>query len=330
MLRWPWRADIWPQRGIAAQAALCETLVRLRTPLASSAMQALVQVPARFAKSARKALPAFVHIQITDYADIWVRDCAPFYTSDTCWFAGFNGWDGLDPDYHADFTGRDALVAYFDLNPHQLPVTLEGGNLHTNGAGLGIYVAQSVFTTTRNPSLQASQFHRLLAQQLGLSQVLALETALHSDETGGHVDNILTFLNSSTLALSMTDDPNHPDYARCQQIYAQIQKNRLYVAGQLRVVFLPLPHLYLSEAEAESIAPGEGFQRRVGMPLCASYCNGIRFGNYYAVPQFDCPQDGLAMNQLRQAMPSLELVPVPARALLAGGGGWHCASHTVP
>lgn len=330
MLRWPWRADIWPQRGVTAQATLCETLARLRAPLASLGMQALVQVPARFARSARQALPDFVHIQITEYADIWVRDCAPFYTNDTSWCAGFNGWDGLDPDYQSDFTGRDALVKYFDLSPHQLPITLEGGNLHTNGAGLGIYVAQSVFTATRNPGLQRHQFHRLAGEKLGLSQVLALESALHSDETGGHVDNVLTFLDASTLALSMTDDPDHPDYARCQQIYAQIRNNPLYISGQLRVVFLPLPQLHLSQIEAKSIAPGKGFQRCEGMPLCASYCNGIRFGNYYAVPQFDCHQDGQVVDQLRQAMPSLELVPVPARALLAGGGGWHCASHTVP
>lgn len=330
VVRWPWRADIWPQQGADAQLALVETLQRLRLPLAASGMEALVQVPARFYVQARAALPDFVHLQITDYADIWVRDCAPFYTSQKSLCAGFNGWDGLDPYYQQDFTAREALADYFGLNPAPLPIVLEGGNLHTNGEGLGVYIAAAVLTATRNPALTRDQLHVCLRDELGLRDIVALDAGLQSDETGGHVDNVLTFLDAHTLALSMPKDPENPDYARCQGMYQQLQQSAVVRQRGLRVVALPLPQLYLSETEAAAIAqPAGGFQRTAGMPLCASYCNGIRFGDYYAVPQFDCAEDVLAMAALAQAMPALSLVPVPARALLPGGGGWHCASHTV-
>ncbi|MGX5913655.1 agmatine deiminase family protein [Aliidiomarina sp. Khilg15.8] len=331
VVRWPWRADIWPQQGADAQVALVETLQRLHLPLAASGMEALVQVPARFYAEARAALLDFACIQITEYADIWVRDCAPFYTSEKSWCAGFNGWDGLDPDYQQDFIARDALVDRFGLSPQTLPFVLEGGNLHTNGEGLGVYVAASVLTTTRNPSLDRDQLHACLRNELGLRDIVALDAGLHNDETGGHVDNVLTFLDPHTLALSMPANPAHPDYGRCQRIYQQLQQSAASLSGRLRVVELPLPALSLSAAEADSIRqPAAGFQREKGMSLCASYCNGIRFGDYYVVPQFDCAEDAVAMAALRRAAPKLTLVPVPARALLPGGGGWHCASHTVP
>lgn len=314
-----------------AQAALVETLTRLREPAARLDIALLVQVPARFEASARASLPDFVTVQITEYADIWVRDCAPLYTTDQAWSPGFNGWGGLDPEYSLDFTGRDALNAHFGTVPATLPFIFEGGNLHTDGRGFGIYVASSVLTSTRNPGLTEDELDQYLSAKLGLQEVLALDCGLHSDETGGHVDNVLTFLDAQTLALSMTWEPSHPDYACCQRIYKQLQQSTAVTKRGLRIIELPLPHLQLSKGEAKAIVqPLQGFQRHAGMPLCASYCNGVRLGDYYLVPQFDCAEDNEVMEILRDTMPDLKLVAVPARALLVGGGGWHCASHTVP
>lgn len=295
-------------------------------------IQVVVQVTAPCYQQAVEQLPPYVDIQQASYADIWLRDSGPFYTSDgRAWLAGFNGWQGLDPDYHDDLIGRQELLANFNLKASELPLVLEGGSLHTDGAGTAIYVASSVLTAGRNPGLTHTQLAQFFATYLGIEQLLTVAEGLSCDETGGHVDNLLCFLDAQHIAVTLPDSPTHPEYARCCQVYTQLKALRNRQGNAYTVIPLPMPKLYLSHAEAEAIQPVEGaFPRPAGMPLSASYCNGICLPGCYLLPVFECDEDSMALQRVQQALPDFNVIPVAARDLLAGGGGWHCASHTVP
>ncbi|RUO28872.1 hypothetical protein CWE12_11245 [Aliidiomarina sedimenti] len=351
ILRWPWRTDIWPFQAVAAQQAVVDTLCRLQPLLQARSIQLVLQVHSSSAANAAEQLKTHqlssIQLDVVDYADIWVRDCAPFYVqqSATCsdptslphepgrvvsLLTGFNGWGGLDPDFADDLAARDWLCKRYQLDREPLDLVLEGGSLHTNGEGLLLYVASSVLEPKRNPTLNQETLHQLFRDSFAARNIIALAQGLVCDETGGHADNLLTFLSPRTLAVTLPDDPMHPEYEGCQQTVADLRQQLSEQQLAVELLPLPMPQLQLSEAEALSIRRRSNtLQRPPGMPLCASYCNGIRLGDIYAMPTFGVPEDALARGLIEQAEPRLTVIELPARALLPGGGGWHCASHAV-
>lgn len=328
-MRWPWRPDIWPDAGADAQVALISLLSSLAPLLAARNIELELEVPPASMYHVKPRVPEGVKVAPVEYADIWLRDCAPFYVegeSPVVHTTGFNGWGGLDADFKADLTALDALTARYSLQTKNHSLILEGGSLHTDGAGQIIYVAASILDEKRNPGMKQAQFERFLTQNFAATQCILLEAGLQSDETGGHADNLLTFMDPSNLLLSLPESSQHPDYQRCLNIRAQLERE----LPAVRIHPMPLPVMSLSKEEAERIQPKRGITPRpAGMALTASYCNGIRIADIYVVPQFGVDEDAEVMARLKRTFPHLTLLPANARALLVGGGGWHCASHAV-
>lgn len=333
VLRWPWRPDIWPHAGKSAQTSLLALLHTLAEPLAQRHIDLQLEVPVGKVKQIKPLVPPSVQLIESPYADIWIRDCAPFYVGDgevaptqaqlQSYVGDFNGWGGLDCDYHQDLLAREALCQRFGLTPQALPCILEGGSIHTDGAGTLVYIASSVLDSSRNPKLTEQAFAALLKDYFAASRIIVIVRGLASDETGGHADNLLTFLTPQQCLVSMPE-PHHIDFANAQQCAS------LLIDAGYEVLYADQPELALSASEALHIRRRDGVKPRLaGMPLTASYTNGIRIDNLYVLPQFGVPQDSAMQGMLAAACPSLEIITANARALLVGGGGWHCASHAV-
>lgn len=339
VLRWPWRADIWPNAGQAAQQALLALIEQIQTPLQQRGIGLEVEVPAGLDCPRLATLTTPAQRIVSPYADIWVRDCAPFYVADsapsstqrvTTYCTDFNGWAGLDPDYTYDLLARAQLCERHRLKPTNLPILLEGGSLQTNGEGVIVYVASSILDPKRNPGLTQQAFEALLYKHFAAQAVISLEHGLSYDETGGHADNLLTFLSPDKVLVSAPDDPGDPEYAMCEQLCTRLKETFAGLGRPLHIIRAPLPRLYLSAEEAATIEPRQGSKPRpAGMPLCATYCNGIRIDDLYIAPQFEVAEDAQVLDMLRAHCPELTIIPTNSRALLAGGGGWHCASHSV-
>ncbi|MCC5878700.1 MAG: agmatine deiminase family protein [Idiomarina sp.] len=337
ILRGPGRPDIWPYHGREAQQALLQLIARIHQPMAARGITIQLEIPANALDTIRSRLPAGVEPVVSPYADIWIRDCAPFYFSSTesakrppALCTDFNGWAGLDPDYAGDIQARAHLCQRFQLTYESLDLVLEGGSVQTNGAGVIAYVASAVLDPARNPGLTKAAFEAVLRERFGAASIIAIEHGVSCDETGGHVDNLLSFLSPELVMVSAPDDPEHADYALGVQVTAQLAQHFARLNKPLSIVRTPLPALHLSAAQAASIEPRQKVkQRPAGMPLTASYTNGIRIDDIYMLPQFGVAEDAVVMQLLQRQCPQLEIIPVPGKALLAGGGGWHCASHAV-
>ena len=363
VVRWPWRPDIWPNAGREAQIAVVQLLRAITPPLRQRGIRVELEVPGAYLTLVRNQVPQGVEVIASVYADIWIRDCAPFYvgpaaepsthfgsersvnvdgnlerhaveraagtqhqpTTDVrSYVTRFNGWAGLDTDFADDLSARDELCHRFELKPRKLPIVLEGGSIHTNGRGLLVYIQQAVLEPGRNPLLTQNRLHRLLEHNFCTTKIVALDGGLASDETGGHTDNLMTFLTPSLALVSTPEYPGHPDYANANACADALR------ASDIEVIAAPQPELTLSTEESRSIIKRSGVKYRApGMPLTASYANGIRIEDIYVVPQFGVPEDARVIAAIKAACPQLTILAAPARALLVGGGGWHCASHTV-
>lgn len=348
VLRWPWRPDIWPGAGEAAQEALLILIEQIQAPLQQRGITLELEVPAGLNGPRLASLANTLQTVVSPYADIWVRDCAPFYVVQTpslpsnqrqppvstqnvtAYCTDFNGWAGLDPDYTFDLLARSQLYERYHLQHKHLPIVLEGGSLQTNGEGVIVYVASSIVDPHRNPGLTQQKFENLLYEHFAAQAVIALEHGLSYDETGGHADNLLTFLSPQQVLVSAPEDPHDPEFTICEQLCTKLRETFAALHKPLQIIRAPLPRIYLSAEESAAIEPREGSKPRpAGMPLCATYCNGIRIDDLYIVPQFGVAEDAQVLATLRTHCPELKIIPANSRALLAGGGGWHCASHAV-
>lgn len=71
--------------------------------------------------------------------------------------------------------------------------------------------------------------------------------------------------------------------------------------------------------------------RMVGERMAASYVNFYIANQAVIVPQFDIPEsDRKAVETLQQLFPSRQVVGVPSKEILIGGGNIHCQIQQFP
>lgn len=357
-LRWPYREEIWPQRPGELAPVQQEFLLLLQA-LAEAQIPVNLQVALGHlefvrARLAEQAFSSSLNIQFHElgYGDIWLRDCAPFIAERaqteqqmSAWHFQFDGWGGIDDQFNHDIEARNWLSEKLGLlntgaGVAEDKMVLEGGALHHDGEGTAIACAGSILFRPGNDGLTAAEFRQKLHECFAIEKVLMVPGRLAADETGGHVDNLAVFIAPGEVAIAYTDDASHPDYATCRRVF-DFFADAVDAQGRAFVIHkLPLPRApRLSAAEAVDIKQRHGVRRRIaGMPLMASYVNFLRIncnneqlakgsaGKLIVMPGFGLPSDDVARNLMAKWLPDYRVVTVPARALLVGGGGWHCAS----
>jgi agmatine deiminase len=220
---------------------------------------------------------------------------------------GFNGWGGKflmagDQTIGAELAHDSGLeVATADW-------ILEGGAIDGDGTGLVATTEQCLLNPNRNPALSREAIEARLARDLGLERVLWLGDGLINDHTDGHVDNLARFVRPNTLAVPVAtgaDDPNGAIYADAAA--------RARSFG-VEVVEVPSP----------------GRIEWGGQTQPASYMNFVVSNRLVVVPIFGSPHDKAAVAAIAALFPGRETIGLMADAVLAGGGGFHCASQQMP
>jgi agmatine deiminase len=156
---------------------------------------------------------------------------------------------------------------------------------------------------------------RALRNALGATQVLWLGDGLLNDHTDGHIDTVARFLSPGVVVCmrpSGSDDPNREVLAA---IARDLSSMRDAAGRRLEVVRVPSPG---------SVRDAEG---RV-MP--ASYVNFYLGNRAVVVPTYGTPWDDQAVEEIAALFPGRRTVGVPALAILAGGGAFHCITQQQP
>ena len=260
---------------------------------------------------ARALVSGKVKLERRRYGDVWLRDTGPLVITDGSVRAarrfGFNGWGGkylMDGDQEigaelARDAGLDVLTSGW---------ILEGGALDGDGAGIVATTEQCLLNPNRNPDLSRGGIETRLIADLGFERVLWLGDGLINDHTDGHVDNLARFVAPGVLALPRAtgaDDPNAAIYADARQ-----------------------------RAEAFGVTvrevPSPGRVEREGRIEPASYMNFAITSKLVVVPTFGTPHDADGVAAVAALFPDRDTLGLRADAVLAGGGGFHCASQQMP
>lgn len=334
-LAWPERRDNWRDDALPAQL----TFARIANAI-SEVTKVCVAVSSKQFDHARDLLQPEVRLVEIPYNDAWMRDIGPtVLVNESGERRGiswqFNAWggeyNGLYDNWQQDDLVASSVCDIIGIDHYSAPFVLEGGSIHTDGEGTLYTTEECLLSPGRNPLLTKQQIEEQLKQYLSIEKVIWLPKGLFNDETDGHVDNLMHVIAPGKVVLSWTDDPSDPQYQLSREAEKVLNSQTDAKGREIEIVRLPLPGpLHYSESEAQGIEVSSGMSRAAGERLSASYANFLIVNGYVFLPLLDDRTDAEAISVLQSAMPEHQIIGIPTREVLLGGGNIHCITQQIP
>jgi agmatine deiminase len=333
---WPERPDNWRLGAKPAQRAFAAVAEAI-----SVSEPVTVGVSDGQYEHCRSVLSPAIRVLELSSDDAWVRDTGPtFVTGQDGGVRGvdwrFNAWGGLDGGLYFPWD-RDDRVAQKVLEiegaaRYRAPIVLEGGSIHVDGEGTILTTEECLLHPNRNLGLTREQIERALFEHLGAEKVIWLGAGVFNDETDGHVDNLACFAGPGVVLLTWSDDPADPQAAISRDAEERLLAATDARGRRLEVVRLPSPGpIMITAEEAGGVDERPGsIPRRAGDRMAASYANFFLASTRIVFPLLDERHDEDAARVLAECFPGREVVGVPAREIILGGGNIHCITQQVP
>ena len=314
----PSHGELWEEDLAPAQAEVAALALALAGPGAER-VRLLVRGDA--AEAAARALlgdRSGVEIVRGEFGDIWLRDTGPIFVKEgeetVASAFRFNGWGGkyvLDDDDRV----AEQVAAAAGARRVEHDFVLEGGALDGDGLGTLVTTRQCLTNPNRNRGWTKAVAEAALADALGARKVLWLGEGLANDHTDGHVDNLARFVAPGVVACPVgfgRDDPNTSVYGEAAACLASVTDAR---GVEVQVMRIPSPGRILN---------GDGDV------VPASHMNFLIANEAVIMPVYEERASPLALDALAALFPEREVIGLSSRAILSGGGSFHCLTQQEP
>ncbi len=318
---WPSHPELWAENLASVRIAFAGLVGAI---IEGERAEVLVPDEAneRFARAALPCVraPERVRIHRVPFGDIWLRDTAPLFALNsrgeraTVRFR-FNGWGEKYVLPHDDRVA-ERVAAIAAVGPaFSMPFVLEGGGVDVDGDGSVLTTRQCLQNPNRNPGMSAGEVERAVLESLGAEKVLWLGDGLQNDHTDGHVDTIARFVRPGVVVAMearASDDPNRDVLRAIVHDAAALVDAH---GRRLDVVRIPSPGRVTESG---------------GRVLPASYMNFYIANSCVLVPTYGSPFDDEAVERIGALFPDRRPIGIDARAVLTGGGAFHCITQQEP
>lgn len=332
---YPVRNDIWRNNAKNMQ----EFIIRLVNIVATYEKVFFI-CPIGLSTSIQQSVSKNVELIEMDYDDIWARDISPSFVFDkgnlTCVDWKFNAWGGKKEGAYYPWNSDDDFAQNISnllrLHCKRESIVLEGGAIISDGNGT-IFTTRSVLLNrNRNPFKSKDYIEEILINSTRSQKVIWIKQGLISDETNGHIDNVLSVINSREICIAWTDDRSNPNYNRVRAIYECLADQTNCYGEPYIIHKIPLPPLqYMKKNESlELVANENALERKEGDMLPASYLNFYMLNGAVIIPSFNVDMDADVYSIFESLFPDRKIIQINAREALLGGGGIHCLLHEVP
>ena len=260
-----------------------------------------------------------VRQHVVPHQDLWLRDSGPiFVTRDTevalvDW--DFNGWGNKYPAQLDDEIPTHVARLLDGVTPFHPGLVMEGGSLEVDGAGLAMTTRQCLLSPERNPGVGEAELEAALEGFLGISRVIWLDNGLEGDHTDGHIDTLTRFANETTIVTSVCHDKSDPNHETLAANLDVLRRTLSAGHSLFSIVELPVP---TGRVEFE------------GERLPLTYANFYLTNRSVLVPVYGTREDASALEILGPLFPGRDVIGLPARALITGGGAFHCVTQQQP
>ncbi|MET0183060.1 MAG: agmatine deiminase family protein [Caulobacterales bacterium] len=309
---WPWDESEWG--GDVAPA---------RTEIAAM-VRALsdgdkVRVFARKGEPLETAQAAFgdcAEVIEGEYGDTWLRDTGPIFIrrGGQAVAVGFdvNGWGGKYVMAGDDKVAAQ-VAAHSGVSLTRASFVLEGGAIDCDGEGTILTTRQCLLNPNRNAWSEADA-ERALGDALGVKKIIWIDQGLLNDHTDGHVDNIARFVAPGRVVCMAPSGADDPNAETLNEIARAIEAATDAKGRKLDVVRIPSPGRF-TNADGEVIP--------------ASHMNFI-IGNKVVLVPIYSDTGAEAVAALAPHFPGRKVLGLSAKAILAGGGAFHCITQQEP
>ncbi|MXV16280.1 agmatine deiminase family protein [Hufsiella ginkgonis] len=322
-LSWPHKEASWPGKIDAIYPVYGEFVKllaegeKVRINVADETMRAAAVQHLEKARADLRQVEFYFH----PTNDAWCRDHGPAFLLNNQaaerkaivdW--GFNAWGGKYPPFDLDDVIPTRIANHFGLPVFNPGIIMEGGSVEFNGKGTVLTSTCCLLNGNRNPYLSQQQVERYLYDYYGMEQVLWVDEGIVGDDTDGHIDDTIRFVNEDTVLTVVETDKNDENYTLLQDNLRALKKMRLLNGKQLNIIELPMPDAVTWE----------------GTRLPASYANFYISNKHVIVPTYRCHKDEKALELIQACFPTRKTVGLDSTDIIWGLGSFHCLSQQEP
>lgn len=313
---WPGKIEsIYPNYSLFVKYLTAGELVRINVvdeAMKTSATNHLLKAGVDLAK-----VQFFLH----PTNDAWCRDHGPAFLINPAadvkkvivdW--NYNAWGNKYPPYDLDDVIPTLIGKQFDIPVYYPGIVMEGGSVEFNGKGTILTSTACLLNENRNPHLNQGQIEEYLCNYYGAEQVLWVEEGIVGDDTDGHIDDTVRFVNEDTVITVVEENVHDENHDLLQTNLKQLQQMRLLNGKQLTIVELPMPDEVIYEDQR----------------LPASYANFYISNQHVIVPVFNCKKDDKALQIIANCFKDREVVGIDSTDIIWGLGSFHCLSQQEP
>jgi agmatine deiminase len=253
--------------------------------------------------------------------DAWCRDHGPSFLINpnatqkkviVDW--NYNAWGNKYPPFDLDDIIPTLIGKTFKLPVFYPGIVMEGGSVEFNGKGTILTSTACLLNPNRNPHLNQSQIEKYLCDYYGAEQILWIDEGIAGDDTDGHIDDTVRFVNEDTVLAVIEEDKQDVNYHLLQRNLELLKKMRLLNGKQLNIIELPMPDEVIYEEQR----------------LPASYANFYIANQSVIVPVFNCAKDDVALGIIQKAFPDRKVTGIDSTDIIWGLGSFHCMSQQEP
>jgi agmatine deiminase len=322
-LSWPHKEASWPGKIdtiFPSYVAFVRALARYENVNINVVNESMQQRAQRLLQEGGADLSR-IRFYIHPTNDAWCRDHGPAFLLNkndpskkaiVDW--NYNAWGNKYPPFDLDDVIPTRIAEKLELPVYYPGIIMEGGSVDFNGTGTVMTSTACLLNPNRNPHLNQEQIESYLIEYYGQDQVLWVDEGIVGDDTDGHIDDTVRFINADTVVTVIEENKGDENYALLQHNLRQLKAMRLLNGKQLNIIELPMPDPVIWEGQA----------------LPASYANFYIANQQVIVPTYRSDKDVKVLDILQHCFPDRELVGIDSTDIIWGLGSFHCLSQQEP
>ncbi|HEV3252560.1 MAG TPA: agmatine deiminase family protein [Puia sp.] len=322
-LSWPHKRDSWPGKLRAVYPGYCQFVkelalnekvcINVNNERMKSAALKLISA----AGADLKNIEFFLH----PTNDAWCRDHGPAFLINPAakekkiivdW--NYNAWGNKYPPFALDDIIPTLIAKHYNIPVYHPGIIMEGGSVDFNGKGTLVTSSDCLLNRNRNPYLNREQIETYLREYYGVEQILWVTEGIAGDDTDGHIDDTVRFVNGDTVIATIEENKEDENYLPLQRNLTDLKKMRLLNGRQLDIVELPMPDKIIYKEQR----------------LPASYANFYIANKTVIVPLFRSSKDEKALRILEGCFEGRKIVGIDSTDIIWGLGSFHCLSQQEP
>jgi agmatine deiminase len=213
-LSWPHKEASWPGKIDAIYpyySAFIKELAKgeeVCINVADAAMQAFATKHLETAGVDLDMVRFFLH----PTNDAWCRDHGPAFVINpkekkkaiVDW--NYNAWGNKYPPFDLDDVIPTLIGKELGLEVFYPGIIMEGGSVDFNGKGTLITSSCCLLNPNRNAGLSQEKIEEYLREYYGVDQILWVAEGIVGDDTDGHIDDTVRFVNEDTVVTVIEED----------------------------------------------------------------------------------------------------------------------------